>query len=206
MNRVLLNKLPHLSSRVPQFQSARRLSSHAPIHLKQNRNTSVAVAAALGGAALVSAYFFWPDNSRSAPTYEHAKLSPTHFTPVTVTASEPTTKPNARLVTLSVPRQSLPETQDASFSPIWSIFIKDDDIQVERPYTPLEGVDEQGNMKFWIKRYPKGEVGRWILSKAVGDQIEIRGPVRTWPWQEEQWDEIIMVCCTFSNWHRRKFI
>lgn len=112
---------------------------------------------------------------------------------MTVSATVPCLNPDTRLITLTVPRQSLPDLQDASFSPIWSIFIKDDDIQVERPYTPLEGVDAQGNMKLWIKKYPKGEVGRWLHSKAVGEQIEIRGPLKTWPWQMEQWDEIIMV-------------
>ena len=76
---------------------------------------------------------------------------------------------------------------------MWSIYVKDDDIQVEREYTPLEGIDEQGQMKFWIKRYPKGEVGRWIHSKRVGDKIEIRGPMRTYPWVDGLWDEVVMV-------------
>ena len=81
------------------------------------------------------------------------------------------------------------------FSPVWSIFIKDDDIQVERPYTPLEGIDEDGKMSFWIKKYEKGEVARWLHTKRPGDHVEIRGPVQTWlwQWQEELWDEIIMV-------------
>jgi cytochrome-b5 reductase len=79
-------------------------------------------------------------------------------------------------------------------APIWSIYIKDDDIQVERPYTPLEGVSEDGRMLFWIKKYEKGEVGRWLHSKNVGDTIEIRGPLKTWLWQEGAWDEVVMVC------------
>lgn len=79
------------------------------------------------------------------------------------------------------------------FDPVWSVFIKDDDIQVERAYTPLNGVDRDGNMLFWIKKYPKGEVGRWLHSKAEGDTIEVRGPLRTWPWKEDTWDEVVMV-------------
>jgi len=73
------------------------------------------------------------------------------------------------------------------------VFIKDDDIQVERPYTPLEGVDEDGRMLFWIKQYEKGEVGRWLHSKKVGDTIEIRGPLKTWAWQDDTWDDVVMV-------------
>lgn len=105
--------------------------------------------------------------------------------------------PNTRMITLRVPQESLPPSQDNHFAPIWSIFIKDDDIQVERPYTPLEGIDENGTMQLWIKKYPKGEVGRWLHSKAVGDTIEIRGPLKTWHWQDQAWDEVVMVSTHF---------
>ena len=56
-----------------------------------------------------------------------------------------------------------------------------------------EGVDDEGRMKFWIKQHPNGEVGRWIHSRKVGENIEIRGPMRTWNWKGEDWDEVIMV-------------
>ena len=103
---------------------------------------------------------------------------------------------DTKLIRLVVSPNLLPpdDVSDPSFHPIWSVFIKDDDIQVERPYTPLQGIDEQGRMLFWIKKYPKGEVGRWLHSKAVGDQVELRGPLKTWSWKEDEWDEIIMVC------------
>lgn len=160
-------------------------------------------AGSLGGISLLAAYLFWPDPSRSAPTYAHVALSPAHFTPVTVTATEQCKDPNTRLMTFTVPRESIPPIQpgDTLSAPIWSIFIKDDDIQVERPYTPLEGIDEEGRMRFWVKKYPKGEVGRWLHSKRTGDKIEIRGPLKTWPWQERLWDEVIMVgvWCKFHD-------
>ena len=147
----------------------------------------------LGGSAVVASYFLWPDPSRAAPTKKNALLSPVHFTPVTVTSTEPCPDPNTRLMTLTVPRQSVPSLEEAAFEPIWSVYIKDDDIQVERPFTPLEGINSEGRMKFWVKRYEKGEVGRWLHSKKPGDQIEIRGPLKTWPWREDEWDEVIMV-------------
>ena len=162
----------------------------------QSSNTLRRVAlwtSALGGVSIVGAYFVWPDVSRSAPTLANVALSPSHFTPVAVTSTTQCKDPNTRLMTLTVPRESMPPLQEGLFAPIWSIFIKDDDIQVERPYTPLEGIDDRGRMKFWIKRYPKGEVGRWLHSKREGDQIEVRGPLKSWPWQERKWDEIVMV-------------
>jgi cytochrome-b5 reductase len=98
------------------------------------------------------------------------------------------------VLTLSVPPDSrLSDENDPSLGPIWSIFIKDDDIQVERPYTPLFGIDE-GVIKLWVKRYPRGEVGRWLHSKQAGDTIEIRGPLKTFPFREGVWDEVVMVC------------
>lgn len=146
----------------------------------------------LFGAGVTAAYLFLPDKSRSAPTVENASLSPSHFTRATLTSSEPS-GPNTKLLVLTVPGFE----KTSPLTPIWSVFIKDDDIQVERPYTPLEGIDEHGRMLFWIKKYPKGEVGRWLHSKKVGDQVEFRGPLSTWPWNEDAWDEIVMVNFSF---------
>ncbi|KAG6869292.1 hypothetical protein C0993_000045 [Termitomyces sp. T159_Od127] len=106
--------------------------------------------------------------------------------------------PDTRLIELRVPPELLPRSAEsdssrATFAPIWSVYIKDDDIQVERPYTPLEGVDEGGRMLFWVKKYPKGEVGRWLHSKTPGETVELRGPLMTWPWRANEWDEIVMI-------------
>ncbi|GLB33921.1 putative oxidoreductase FAD-binding domain [Lyophyllum shimeji] len=165
----------------------------------QKRTTSRFVPLALGVGAVtgLSVYFFFPDASRSAPTLSTSPLSPSHFTPSTVISNE-TAGPDTKLLEVVVPPHLLPprDTADASasaFAPIWSVFIKDDDIQVERPYTPLEGVDEEGRMLFWIKKYPKGEVGRWLHSKHGGEKLELRGPITTWPWRDGEWDEVIMI-------------
>lgn len=145
----------------------------------------------------VAIYFFIPSNSRSAPTYGNKPLSPKYFIPSIITSSE-NSGPDTKLITLQVAPHLLPTTQSADIAPIWSIYVKDDDIQVERQYTPLEGVNSEGRMSFWIKKYPKGEVGRWLHSKRVGDAVEIRGPLKTWEWKEDVWDDIVMVH-TFPN-------
>lgn len=154
---------------------------------------SIVLTIALGTPAAL--YFFYPDASRSAPTSSDAPLSPSHFTPATV-ESTVGSGPNTKLMTLVIPPNLIPQS---ALGPIWSVFIKDDQIQVERPYTPLYGIDESGRMEFWIKKYPKGEVGRWLHSKAVGDTIELRGPLSTWHWKEDAWDEVIMVNLSRSS-------
>lgn len=171
----------------------RSLSTQKDVSLRHTRRTAFYALGIAGGVGVISAYFFWPDTSRSAPTYENETLSPSYFTPVKVLASEPCSHPDYRLITLGVPKQLVPSLEQSALSPIWSIFIKDDDIQVERPYTPLTSIDEEGRMKFWVKKYPKGEVGRWLHSKNVGDSVEIRGPLKTWPWKDGVWDEVVMV-------------
>ncbi|KAG2058913.1 riboflavin synthase domain-like protein [Suillus hirtellus] len=146
----------------------------------------------LGGTSTaIAAYFLLPDISRGAPTCDNIPLSPSHFTPAKLVSSTIASS-GTKILTLAIPPELLPEEGDL-FAPIWSVFIKDDDIQVERPYTPLDGVDENGNMKFWIKRYQHGEVSRWLHSKQVGDTIEIRGPLKTWSWKDDAWDEIILI-------------
>ncbi|KAF9057405.1 hypothetical protein BJ165DRAFT_1334009 [Panaeolus papilionaceus] len=136
-------------------------------------------------------YFFLPDESRGAPTSTRLPLSPSHFTPTTVIENLDSGA-STKLLRLKLSSELRPS--EDGLVPIWSVFIKDDDIQVERPYTPLYGLDDEGDMLFWIKKYPKGEVGRWLHSKNPGEQIELRGPISTWPWQGgNNYDEIVMI-------------
>ncbi len=179
-----------------QLQLCRRIPlSRRPFSTQQPPNSRKWLPIA-GGlvAVLTSLYLFVPDPSRSAPTSSREPLSASHFTPTTVISNE-TSGPNTKILKLKIPPHLIPRTGDdhVGFEPIWSVFIKDDDIQVERQYTPFEGVDKDGNMVFWIKRYPKGEVGRWLHSKQPGDTVELRGPLTTWPWKKGEWDEIILV-------------
>ncbi|KAJ7068031.1 hypothetical protein C8F01DRAFT_1116619 [Mycena amicta] len=149
--------------------------------------TASALASAFGAAT--AAFLLIPDKTRSAPTVNDASLSPSHFTRAIITSSEPS-GPGTKLLVLTVPGFS---KLNKPLAPIWSVFIKDDDIQVERPYTPLQGIDDDGRMVFWIKQYPKGEVGRWLHSKSVGDKVEFRGPLTTWGPKDEEWDDIVMI-------------
>ena len=193
----------------PEFMLLRRfLSSTTNGSLKSSATASPKDAARrtrylFAGIAVwigVGAYYLFPPSKN--PLYSVATdasseedtpttLVPTKWTPVSLIASEETSK-DTRLLTLSIPRHLIPSP---STRPIWSIYVKDDDIQVERPYTPLEGIDEHGNIRLWVKKYPKGEVGRWLHSKKPGERIEIRGPLQTWlhEHRSHEWDEIIMV-------------
>jgi len=149
----------------------------------KRRAQTIGLFGALGVCTCIIACIFRPKKDKT--------LSPSYFTPALLTSIQ-TCGPDTKLLTLTVPSQYIP--RPFLSKPIWSVFIKDDDIQVERPYTPLRGIDDNGRMMFWIKKYSKGEVGRWLHSKNVGDTIELRGPSQTWNWQDDMWDEVIMVC------------
>ncbi|KAF9978830.1 NADH-cytochrome b5 reductase [Actinomortierella ambigua] len=108
----------------------------------------------------------------------------------------------------------LPEPCDI---PITSaIYIKDDQIQAMRAYTPIHtwpaslpssSGDTQGEssgsdsttttkVQFLIKRYGEGQVSRFLHAARPGQKIEMRGPVVIWPASEpelDKWDEIGMI-------------
>lgn len=119
-------------------------------------------------------------------------FAPTHFSPTVITKSEVTSK-DTKLIRLKVPTE-ISYDPNGIQHPVWSVYMKDTDIQIERPYTPLEGMTASGEMEFWIKRYPNGEMGRWLHSKKVADHIEVRGPEYTWNCDFDSWDDIVMVC------------
>jgi hypothetical protein len=168
-------------------------------------------AVTMGGALAFFAYVVTKpkDKFSGRPTVPDLPMMPHHFIE-TVVLSSTETGPDSKLITIAVPPRLLPPleptdiitdqqakyTKDVTGSPIWSLYVKNPDIQIERPYTPLEGINMvDGRMSFWVKKYKDGEMGRWLCGREFGDKVEIRGPVKTWPWQEEQWDEVIMVTC-----------
>ncbi|CEL59667.1 NADH-cytochrome b5 reductase 2 OS=Ustilago maydis (strain 521 / FGSC 9021) GN=MCR1 PE=3 SV=1 [Rhizoctonia solani AG-1 IB] len=117
-------------------------------------------------------------------------LSDMKFTPLKIVSTKPASE-SSKIITLAVPPHLMPD--EPALAPVFSIYIKDSDIQVQRPYTPLKGIDDNGNMDFWIKRYADGEVSRWLHSKSEGDELEVRGPVRTFDFKDGDYDEIIMI-------------
>jgi cytochrome-b5 reductase len=172
------------------------------------RYIGAALLATLASAA--SAYLLLPSApSRAAPTLAREPLSVDYFTPSVVLESKDAT-PDTKIITLRVdptliPPRLVPSTnetdsEERTHRPIYSVFVKDSDIQVERPYTPLECADEEGKMHFWIKKYEKGEVGRWLHARKVGDTVELRGPELSWDWswRQDDWDEVVMVGRTLA--------
>lgn len=94
------------------------------------------------------------------------------------------------------------------------VCIKSPDLQIERPYTPINDVAADGVLRLVVKRVRGGEVGRCVRrsglgglsrqrlksrrdrhihSLKVGDPIEIRGPIRTAEIDLDAYDDVAMV-------------
>lgn len=174
--------------RLPPVQNSRPLS--AARDLKKGLSTSKLVYLGVGATSFSFTAAYWLWNKYEISKLESRPLSPSYFSPTTLTSSEQV-NPRTKVLRLSLKPEVAKELH--SLPPVWSVYVKDSDIQVERPYTPLEGISESGEMVLWIKRYPHGEVGRWLHSKSPGEIIEIRGPEQTFPWNKREWDNVIMV-------------
>ena len=91
------------------------------------------------------------------------------------------------LVTIPIPAASLPLFNDEASQragsatrnmteavTIHHVMIKNPDLQIERPYTPINDVGKDGELKLVVKRVKGGEVGR-----SVGNRNEIGLPYLT---------------------------
>lgn len=164
----------------------------------------------IGGAVLTlagTAYLLQPSPSRSSPTLPKAPLSRAHFTPTTV-VSRTDVSPTTILLNLQLPPgcwppARLPTPSDPAPDPaeraepgsVWSVWMKNSDIMVERPYTPLFGAPGPGGIvTFWIKKYETGEMARWLHARKIGDVVDLRGPVPTWTAPvDKEYTDIVLV-------------
>ncbi|GAB1314910.1 mitochondrial peripheral inner membrane protein [Madurella fahalii] len=112
-------------------------------------------------------------------------LNPTTFTPFTIVSREQVS-PTAFILTVapsSSPSGNAEVIRQAWYHGLWSVEIKQPQLQVSREYTPLpplEGADDQakGVLRFLIRRMDGGEVSGYLSRLREGDEVEIRGPRR----------------------------
>jgi hypothetical protein len=126
-------------------------------------------------------------------------LAPNRWSQATVVSSVASNSdPSSHLVELQLSSDARPASLPG---PVWSLYVKDDDIQIERPFTPLDGIQKNGRVTLWVKRYPESEVSNWLCAKSPGSVVELRGPVQTIAWDDERdkWDEVVMASPKFFH-------
>ncbi|CAO3638344.1 unnamed protein product [Cunninghamella echinulata] len=62
-----------------------------------------------------------------------------------------------------------------------------------RPYTPTSTEETQGYVDFIIKQYPEGKMSKHIHNLKVGDEIEIKGPIHKYNWDEKPVKNVGMI-------------
>ena len=74
---------------------------------------------------------------------------------------------------------SVDKTQWSWRFPLWSVDIKEPNVQIARHFTPLPplGCDiEDDELKLYIRTFGNGEMSRYLERLKPGDTIEMRGP------------------------------
>ncbi|KAK3327889.1 hypothetical protein B0T19DRAFT_423070 [Cercophora scortea] len=122
-------------------------------------------------------------------------LNPTTFVPFTITAREQVS-PTSFILTVrplharDAPFFFLPDLHAnkpiltrAWEHGLWSVEIKQPQLQVARDYTPLPPLHneaqndlETGVLRFLVRKLDGGEVSTYLSRLSVGDKIELRGP------------------------------
>ncbi|KAL0082289.1 hypothetical protein J3Q64DRAFT_1808194 [Phycomyces blakesleeanus] len=116
------------------------------------------------------------------------RLLPDRYTSLKVLEKEQVSPDTFRL-RLETERQ-----QSKEYPVMSSVYIKDDSIQVMRPYTPINPDPYQdGHVDLLIKRYENGSVSRMLSKADLHDVIHVRGPMIEYDYQPNSRQEIGMI-------------
>ncbi|KAL1916752.1 uncharacterized protein VTP21DRAFT_5456 [Calcarisporiella thermophila] len=115
-------------------------------------------------------------------------LSPERFIELQVTSVEPINH-NTSLFRLRLPRPIV-----AGLPAISCIHVKDDSMQIMRPYTPINQCDETiDHLDLLVKRYENGTMSKSVHLLRPGDRIGVRGPFVEFPYSANMKDDIGMI-------------
>jgi hypothetical protein len=161
------------------------------------------------GSTLLAFYFtYWTSTEKTSerpPDLNLRTFTRAVVHSITLDPPELGSKADHMIVKMAIPQQFLPKDRSHLAHAIHHIYIRDDDMQVERPYTPLYGIGADGKMVLWVKKYPGGEVSNWISRRKRNENVGVRGPVLQWDWRSGSWDEIIMVRALLWSLRTRRF-
>ncbi|CAK7272014.1 mitochondrial peripheral inner membrane protein [Sporothrix epigloea] len=160
--------------------------------------------AALTAASVILYYllstdvFTWWKSSDSSTEDHPQALNERHFVPFDIVAREDVS-PTAFVLTLQLasakgPGTEPPETarrltqkriKSAWRHGLWSVEVKQPQLQIARDYTPLPEATEvnsegdETRLRLFVRVVPGGEVSKFLSRQTVGSQIELRGPRRS---------------------------
>ncbi|KAF3922687.1 hypothetical protein ABW21_db0204294 [Orbilia brochopaga] len=133
-------------------------------------------------------YYLYTSSSTTLAT----PINPYEFTPYSVASIAPLS-PTSAVITLAPVYKSTPPPHfwpTINAAGLWSVQVKQPQLQIQRQYTPLpppsfSSHTDDDNISLFVRAVSAGEVSTYLLSRAVGDTIELRGPVITYPWSPD---------------------
>lgn len=114
---------------------------------------------------------------------EDNTLNTTKFTPFNIIAKEQVS-PTAFIITIRCPGNVATENnakvKAAWEHGLWSVEMKQPQLQIARHYTPLPPLlgagEEGGDLRFLIRKMDSGEMSNYLFRLQVGQQVWLRGP------------------------------
>ncbi|KAI0835355.1 hypothetical protein F5Y06DRAFT_138947 [Hypoxylon sp. FL0890] len=141
-------------------------------------------------AIIITALIFKSANS-SPDDSKNAVINKTSFSPFTITSKEQVS-PTAFVLTIrpgeALKGRSWEPLKQAWDHGLWSVEVKQPQLQIARRYTPLpsspskDGTEgnggENGNeeLRFLVRKLDGGEMSTYLSKLGVGDQVWLRGP------------------------------
>ncbi|KAK5937478.1 NADH-cytochrome b5 reductase [Knufia obscura] len=93
---------------------------------------------------------------------------------------------------------ALPDEDMTSGLPVTSAVITkykgpSDEKPTIRPYTPVSDENDKGHMDLLIKVYENGPMSTHLHNMAVGQSLDVKGPIPKYPWTENKHDHIALI-------------
>lgn len=141
------------------------------------------------GLVVYGAFSYYEDHGRRDPRL----LNQERFTTCQVVSNEPVS-PTAFILTVRLPAggsaaaaaANRAVVRDAWRHGLWSVEVKQPQLQIARSYTPLppspdddepaRSSGEDHHLRFFVRRYDGGETSTYLSRLRAGDPVELRGP------------------------------
>ncbi|CAK5264464.1 unnamed protein product [Mycena citricolor] len=157
------------------------------------KNSALPMTLALGGLAGLGLYTYL---SRTAPPLEPNVLKPDEFIQLPLKKIIPYNHNSSTFIF------ELPANTSSKLPVASCLVVKASDPEalkdkkgnpVIRPYTPLSGADNTGELALLVKKYETGTMSKYFHELKVGDTVDFKGPIGKFPYKENEFEEVALI-------------
>jgi ferredoxin-NADP reductase len=161
---------PHRKFSSTPFQS---LQTEAPSRRSSKTRSRWAIGGSILLVAVTTVALLRGVSQRSDKVFD-----PPRFTPFTVVKRDIVSPTSVILTVRRFPNGTEDSYRKMWERGIWSVEVKQPELQIARSYTPLPPIQpvEYSELRFLIRKEHKGEVSGYVHNLGLGSKIELRGP------------------------------